>query len=164
MNIAAFDIIGIVVLLIAGIRCTFRGFVAEFLSALAILTGLITALIFTGALAPVLAPYLGETFWTAIVAFLLLFLAGYVLIKIVESTLHRMIEKIELEKLDQALGFFLGVVEGFIFLALLVFILEVQTVIELDGFLEESFLAGILQSIIPVGAHFIQERLQAYSV
>ncbi len=164
MNLAVFDVIGILVLLAAGVRCAFKGFVAEFLSALAIITGLAAAVIFTATLSDVLSPYLGETLWTPIIAFLLIFLIGYVLIKIVESTLHRIIERVELEKLDQALGFFLGLIEGFLFLALLVFVLQLQTVIEIGPFLEESFLARILQQIIPVGAQFLEERLQSYSV
>ena len=86
------------------------------------------------------------------------------IIKIIESTLHRIIERVELEKLDQALGFFLGLIEGFLFLALLVFILQLQTVVEVGPFLEESFLAQVLQKIIPVGTQFLEERLQSYSV
>ncbi len=164
MNLAVFDIIGILILLAGGVRCAFRGFVAEFLSALAIITGLAAALIFTSALSPLLAPYLGETIWTPIVSFLLIFLLGYVLIKIIESTLYRIIERVQLEKLDQALGFFLGVVEGFLLLALLVFVLQLQSVVEIGPFLEESFLARFLQQIIPVGAQFLEERLQNYSV
>lgn len=164
MNLAVFDVIGLLVLLAAGVRCAFRGFVAEFLSALALITGLAAAVIFTAALSPVLVPYLGETMWTPIVAFLIIFLIAYVLIKILESTLHRVIERVELEKLDQALGFFLGLIEGFLFLAILVFVLQLQTVVDVKPFLEESFLAGILQKIIPVGARFLEERLQSYRV
>jgi membrane protein required for colicin V production len=164
MNLAVFDVIGIVILLAAGIRCAFRGFVAEFLSALAVIVGLASAVLFTSALAPVLAPYLGEHIWTPVAAFLLIFLLGYVVVKIVESSLHRLIDRIELEKLDQTLGFILGVVEGIIFLALLVFILQLQSVVEVDAFLENSFLSRVLQKIIPVGARFIEERLQNYSV
>lgn len=164
MNLAVFDVIGILILLAAGVRCAFRGFVAEFLSALALITGLAAAVIFTATLSPLLVPFLGETMWTPIVAFLLIFLVGYALIKILESTLHRVIERVELEKLDQALGFFLGLVEGFLFLAILVFVLQLQTVVDVRAFLEESFLARILQQIIPVGARFFEERLQSYSV
>jgi len=164
MNFAVFDVIGIVVLLAAGFRCAFRGFVAEFLSVLAVLTGLTLSILFTSSLTPVLAPYLGETFWTPIVAFLLIFLIGYVIIKIIESTLHRLIEKIQLEKLDQALGFFLGLVEGIIILAVLVFILQLQNVIDVKDLLADSFIARVLQKIIPVGTQFIETRLHEQSV
>lgn len=161
---AVFDVIGIVVLLAAGFRCAFRGFVTEFLSVLAVLTGLTLAVLFTSALTPVLAPYLGESFWTPIVAFLIIFLVGYLIIKIIESTLHRIIEKIQLEKLDQALGFFLGLVEGLLVLAILVFVLQLQNVIEVKALLEESYIARVLQRIIPVGAQFLEQRLQEQSV
>ncbi len=161
---AVFDVIGIVVLLAAGFRCAFRGFVTEFLSVLAVLVALTLSVLFTASLTPLFAPYLGESFWTPIVAFLILFLVGYLIIKIIESTLHRIIEKIQLEKLDQALGFFLGLIEGLLVLAILVFILQLQSVIEVKALLEESFIAGILQRIIPVGAQFLEQRLQEQSV
>jgi membrane protein required for colicin V production len=162
--VAVFDVIGIVVLLAAGFRCAFRGFVTEFLSVLAVLTGLTLSVLFTSALTPVLAPYLGESFWTPIVAFLIIFLVGYLIIKVIESTLHRIIEKIQLEKLDQALGFFLGLVEGLLVLAILVFVLQLQNVIEVKALLEESYIARVLQRIIPVGAQFLEQRLQEQSV
>lgn len=161
---AVFDVIGIVVLLAAGFRCAFRGFVTEFLSVLAVLTGLALSVLFTSVFTPVLVPFLGESFWTPIVAFLIIFLVGYLVIKIIESTLHRIIEKIQLEKLDQALGFFLGLVEGLLVLAILVFILQLQNVIEVKALLDESFIAGILWKIIPVGAQFLEQRLQEQSV
>lgn len=164
MNVAVFDVIGIIVLIAAGFRCAFRGFVAEFLSVLAILAGLILAVLFTSTLTPVFSPYLGESFWTPIVAFLLLFLLGYIIIKIIESSLHRMIDKVQLEKLDQALGFFLGLVEGFLLLAVLVFILQLQNIVDVHAFLEESFIARVIQRIIPVGAQFLEQRLQQQSV
>jgi len=164
MSLAVFDVIGILILLAAGIRCTFRGFVAEFLSALALITGVAAAVVFTATLSPVLAPYIGNNLWTPIISFLLIFLVGYAFIKIIESTFHRVIERVELEKLDQALGFFLGLIEGFLVLALLVFVLQLQTVVEVRPFLEESFLARFLQQIIPVGARFLEERLQNYNV
>jgi len=164
MNLAVFDVIGIVVLLAAGFRCAFRGFVAEFLSVLAFMTGLVLSVLGTSALTPVLAPYLGETFWTPIAAFLILFLTGYIIVKIVESTLHRLIERIQLEKLDQALGFFLGLIEGLLILAVLVFILQLQNAVDVRSFLDDSFLAGVLRKIIPVGARFLEQRLQEQSV
>jgi membrane protein required for colicin V production len=164
MNLAVFDVIGIIILLAAGVRCAFRGFVAELLSALAVIGGLVGAVLFTSALSPVLAPYIGENIWTPVVAFLLLFLVGYIVVKIVESSLHRLIDRIELEKLDQTLGFVFGLLEGFLFLALLVFILQLQSVVNVDAFFQDSILASFLQKVIPVGARFIEERLQDYSV
>jgi membrane protein required for colicin V production len=98
------------------------------------------------------------------VAFLVLFVLTYLLVKLLESLLHGLVERIQIEKLDQALGFFLGLVEGFLLLAVLVFVLRVQPLFEVDQLFAGSFLADLMQRLIPVGAQFIEEKLQEYRV
>jgi membrane protein required for colicin V production len=98
------------------------------------------------------------------VAFLLLFVITYLLVKLLESLLHGLVERIQLEKLDQALGFFLGLVEGFLLLAVLVFLLRIQPLLDVENLFAGSFLADLMQRIIPVGAQFIEEKLQDYRV
>ena len=160
MELAAFDVIAIVVLIVMGVRTAFRGFVAEFMTALAFIVGIGAAVLLTSSITVVLVPYLGDTFWTPVVAFLSIFLIVYLLLKIIEVTLHRIIDRIQLEKLDQALGFFLGMVEGFLLLAVIVFVLQVQTFLDVEGLFRESIVAGFIREIIPVGARYIEERLR----
>jgi membrane protein required for colicin V production len=164
MEFAVFDAIGIIILIVAAIRGAFRGFVTELMSTLSILAGVLVAIIFTAPTAPLLVPYIGNTFWTPIVAFLLLFVVTYLLVKLLEALLHGLVERIEIEKLDQALGFFLGIVEGLLLLAVLVFLLRIQPFLEIRGLFEGSFLADLMQRVIPIGAQFIEERLQNYRV
>ncbi len=160
MEFAAFDVVSIVVIITMGVRTAFKGFVAEFMSVLALLIGIAAALLLASSVSILLVPYIGETFWTPIAAFLLVFLIVYLLLKLIEATLHRIIERIQLEKLDQSLGFFLGMLEGFLILAVIVFLLQLQSFMEVEGLFEESFIAGFIREIIPVGARFIEERLK----
>ncbi len=157
---AAFDVIAIVVLIVMGVRTALKGFVAEFMTALALIVGISGAVLLTSTVSALLAPYIGETFWTPVAAFLLVFLLLYLLLKLIEATLHRIIARIQLEKLDQSLGFFLGLVEGFLLLAVLVFILQLQNFVSVRGLFEESIAAAFIREIIPVGAQFIEERLK----
>lgn len=164
MNLAVFDVIAVVVILVLGVRTAFKGFVSEFMTTLALLVGVGTALIFTSRVATLLTPHIGDTFWTPVVAFLIIFLVAYIVLKIIEATLHRIIDKIQLEKLDQSLGFVLGVLEALLLLAVVVFLLQLQTLISVETLFEESYVAKFLQKIIPIGAEYIEEQLQNTNV
>lgn len=160
MNIVAFDIVSLIILLILAIRVTFRGFVAEIMSMASVLVGIIIAVIFTHPVSLLLQGYIGESFWNTVIAFLGLFLISYLIIKLFESSLNSLIEKVQLEKLDQSLGFFLGLIEGFLFVVILVFILRVQPFFEIDKFLENSFSASIADKIIPIGTKIIEGKIR----
>ena len=160
MNIAAFDIVSLIILLILAIRVTFRGFVAEIMSMASVLVGIIIAVIFTHPISILLQDYIGESFWNTVIAFLGLFLISYLIIKIFENSMNSLIEKVQLEKLDQSLGFFLGLVEGFLFVVILVFILRAQPLFEVDKLLENSFSASIADKIIPIGTKIIEGKIR----
>ncbi|MFO7849625.1 MAG: CvpA family protein [Spirochaetia bacterium] len=156
---AAFDVIAIVVIIAMGVRTAFKGFVAEFMTALSLIVGIGGAVLLTSKVSELLVPYIGATFWTPVAAFLLIFIIVYLLFKLLETSLHRIIDRIKLEKLDQSLGFFLGMVEGFIMLAVLLFLLELQSTVEVEGLFENSIAAEVIRDIIPIGAAYIEDRL-----
>lgn len=160
MNVAAFDIVSLIILLILAIRVTFRGFIAEIMSMASVLVGIIIAVIFTHPISILLQDYIGESFWNTVIAFLGLFLISYLIIKIFENSLNSLIEKVQLEKLDQSLGFFLGLLEGFLFVVILVFILRAQPLFEVDKLLENSFSASIADKIIPIGTKIIEGKIR----
>lgn len=161
---AAFDVVAIVILIVMGVRTAFKGFVAEFLTALALAGGIGAAVLLTSDVSELLVPHIGETFWTPVAAFLLIFLVVYILLKIIEATLHRIIDRIQLEKLDQSLGFFLGLVEGFLLLSVAVFLLQLQTFVEVEALFEKSVAADFIRKVIPIGARYIEEQLKGSNV
>ncbi|MCK5199089.1 MAG: CvpA family protein [Spirochaetales bacterium] len=160
MNIVAFDIVSIIILLILAVRGTFRGFIAEIMSMASVLVGIIIAVIFTHPVSILLQEYIGESFWNTVIAFLGLFLISYLIIKIFESSLNSLIEKVQLEKLDQSLGFFLGLIEGFLFIVILVFVLRAQPLFEIEKLFENSFSASIADKIIPIGTKIIEGKIR----
>jgi len=159
MNIAAFDIVSLIILFILAIRATFRGFLTEIMSMASIIVGIIIAVVFTRPVSLLLQDYIGNSFWNMIIAFLGLFLISYLIIKIFESSLNTLIEKIQLEKLDQSLGFFLGLVEGFLLIVILVFLMQAQQFISVSHLLENSYALSIAEKIIPIGTKFIEEGM-----
>jgi len=159
MNIAAFDIISLVIIFILAIRATFRGFLTEIMSMASLIVGITIAVIFTRPVSILLQDYIGDSFWNMIIAFLGLFLVSYLIVKIFENSLNTLIEKVQLEKLDQSLGFFLGLIEGFLLIVILVFALKTQQIFNIDNLFENSYALSIAEKIIPLGTKLIEEGM-----
>jgi membrane protein required for colicin V production len=159
MDIAAFDIVSIIIILILSVRATFRGFIVEIMSMASIIVGISIAVIFTRPVSVLLQNYIGNSFWNVIIAFLGLFLISYLIIKVFENSLNALIEKVQLEKLDQSLGFFLGLIEGFLLLVIIVFALKAQTLFDVTALFDNSISSLIADKIIPIGTKLIEEGI-----
>lgn len=144
------DIVLIVIIAAAAIRCAFKGFIAEFMSFAAIILGVVAAVFFSKAGAILIDTYVGFSNWNQIVAFLVIFILVYLLMKLLEGILYRILDKIHLERLDRVLGLFLGLVEGGLAVMLVVYIMRVQPIFDLQPLLDGSVLARFILEIIPV--------------
>ena len=161
MNIAAFDIVSLVILLILAVRATFRGFLTEIMAMASVIVGITIAVIFTHPVSVILQKYIGDSFWNTIISFLALFLVTYLVIKIFENSLNTLIEKVQLEKLDQSLGFFLGLMEGFLLVVIIVFVMNAQQFFDIRNLLDNSVAASIAEKIIPIGKKIIENGMQS---
>ena len=143
------DIVFLIIIVIAAIRAGFRGFVKELLSTAALFGGIAVAVLFSGLAAVYIQPYVGAGPWAQVVAFLGLFLLVYVVLKVFESALNRLIERIHLENLDRALGFFLGLAEGLFLVFVLILVLQLQPLFDMERSISESVVARLLQPLLP---------------
>lgn len=146
----ALDIFCFAVLVVAAIRCAFRGLIKEIMSMAAIIMGILAAVFFSKAGAVLIDNYIGYSNWNQIVAFLAIFVIAYLIVKLLEGLLHRIFERIHLEKLDRTLGFFLGIIEGGIVVVLVIYLLRVQPLLDLTQLLEDSFVADLVLDIVPI--------------
>lgn len=152
MKINPLDIVFIVLIAAGAIRCAFKGFISEIMSFAALILGIVAAVFFSKAGAGLIDTYIGFSNWNQIIAFLVIFLIVYLVVKLIEGILHRLFDRINLERLDRVLGFFLGLVEGGIAVVLLVYIMRVQPIFDLEQVLDNSFIARFVLDIIPVAA------------
>lgn len=150
MPLAPLDIIFVVIVGISSIRTALRGFVAEVMSFAAVVGGIAAAVLFSGRLAAYIGAHYGVSVWNTVIAFLAIFIACYLLIKIFERGIYRIVDSIHLERLDRALGFFLGIAEGILVVVVIVLILEIQPFINLDATLHSSWAAGIVMKLFPL--------------
>ena len=146
------DIICILLLLVFIVRGLIRGFVTEFSAIAAILAGVLIASFFSGIAATVLNQYLEPSFWNQVIAFLSLFIVTYLIVKLFEAGLKSLIEKANLTNLNKALGVFLGLLEGFALIFIVIFILQLQPFIQTDTLIAESLFAKMLSAALSLCA------------
>jgi len=159
MTFEVLDIIALVILLVAGLRAMFKGFVKEFMSKAGILIGFLIALMFSSSLAPYIDTQFGFGTWSNIAAFAALFLAGFLVTKLVANTLRSVIEGLHLAFLDNILGFVFGLFEGAIIISFMVFLLRLQSVIDIESFLSQSWVVELLEPIAPYSVKLFEETL-----
>jgi membrane protein required for colicin V production len=150
VSFSALDIVCIILVVFFAIRGAYRGLICEVMSFAALAVGLGGAILLTAQAVLHLEQYVGESMWNKVIAFLGIFLAGYLLVKIVEHMLVTIIERVALERFDQALGFFLGIIEGAALYAGFIVLLLLQPFVDSTGWLAESITAGIVIAVLPI--------------
>jgi membrane protein required for colicin V production len=151
----ALDWVFIIVLVLLGVRCMVRGFIAEVLSVAAVLAGLLAGLfLYKGA---------GQLFVTwglkatpallpAILGFAAVFLLAFLVVKIIERLLKQGIEAAELGGVDRAAGLVLGLAEGLLVIAIVLVAMSLlEPGLKLAGFtklLKGSFFARLILPIL----------------
>ncbi len=141
---------GLIALL--AVRCFVRGFVAEVLSVAAYAVGLIAALLFYNTAARYLQalPWLSTASQPVrwVVAFVLCFLAGFLIMKLVERLIRGGLEAANLEMLDRLLGLGLGVAEGLAVVSLVLVIIDIQTFFDAGELLSQSRYAATILPLV----------------
>lgn len=155
MMFTGLDIVFAIMVVILAFRAAIRGFVKELLGTAALFLGIILAVLFSGLAAQWIEQYMGETIWSQVIAFLGIFLVVYLVVKIFESALNRLIEKIHLDQLDHALGFFLGIVEGLVVVFILLLLVQIQPFFDPEPLIAGSFFARIMLPFLPFAAEFL---------
>ncbi|PKL03062.1 MAG: colicin V production protein [Spirochaetae bacterium HGW-Spirochaetae-9] len=135
-----------------------RGFAMEFSSRAGFLVGFVVALVF----ARLGASLVSDTFdlpilWSTLIAFIVFFIIGYVLMMMVGSLLDRTLDAMGLDWLDRLLGMVLGVVEVVVVVAFIVYLLELQNVVNLDAYLDPSVITSrFIRPLTPKGLELVK--------
>ncbi len=148
MTIYPFDIVLLVLIAFMAVRVTIAGFISEFFSKAAVIVGIIAAILLYRKLAEALRPYTGEQTFTGVAAFLLVFLAVYVLFKVIQQIVGSAFEGESLSNLDRALGFFLGIAEGLLLVMGILVILRLQPWFDAGPLLNRSVFARLFDPIL----------------
>ena len=150
MGFTVIDIVFLIIIAIFALRCALRGIVGELMSIAALVLGILAAIFFFRKTAEIIrGKFIPDVkALPEIVAFIAVFISVFAVIKILETILKDIIEKIQLGGVDRFLGFFLGIAEGLIIVCLLLFLIIVQPFVEPALILKGSFLADLLMPFI----------------
>jgi membrane protein required for colicin V production len=158
VDVTALDVVFIGIVIFTTIRAGIRGFVRELLSMAAVFLGVGAAVLFSGVTSGYIDEYFGASVWSQVTAFLALFILVYIVVKIFEAALNALIEKINLDNLDHALGFILGVVEGLVVVFICLLVIQIQPFVPPRQLIGESVFARTLLPLLPFAAEFIHAR------
>ncbi len=155
MSFAFIDILFVIIIVFCVIRCVINGFVKEFFSKVALIAGAFVGLMFYGVVTPMFPTTLPD-FAINIAAFLLIFIAVYIIIRIIEHVVGLAFRGEIMAGLDRALGLFLGIFEGLLISGLILLVLLSQTFINVEGLLDNSLFYDILTPVLLYSTQLVQ--------
>ncbi|MDC7228396.1 MAG: CvpA family protein [Spirochaetales bacterium] len=158
-TIIPIDIFFTAIILFMTIKAIIRGFVTEVMSIAAIGLGIILGVLFSALLGDFISSKFGESNWNQVIAFLIIFLVSYIVIKIFENGLNALVDKIHLDRLDRSLGLFFGILEGIVLVMIIVFVIEVQPLINTDKVESESWYIQMIHRFVPDGETVLDEAI-----
>lgn len=148
MNVSLLDILFAAIVVFFLVHGVIRGFISEILSKASVILGIAAAVFFSGPLFSLLSPHLGESIWVQILSFVLLFGVVFLLIRVLEGLMQKGMERLNLQRWDRLLGFFVGALEGFLMVAVILFLLQVQPFFDLESLLSRSLFARFILPLL----------------
>lgn len=161
MSFAVIDIVFLVVVLVMAIKGAVNGFIVEVFGKAAFLIGLLVGVLFYNDLAVVLGQWISVVVFAQIISFLLLFIITFLIIKVIQHLLGRLFKGDILGSLNHALGFFLGLAEGVLIVAVVLLVLHIQPWIQVDSLLEGSFIDALFASPLNQSVEFVNREVMS---
>lgn len=159
MTFTIIDAFFTLIIFCLAIMATLKGFVDELFGKLAFVLGLVVAVFFYSKLYPYIQEWISVVFFAQAIAFILLFIATFLLVKIIQHFIGSFFNNEIMGGLNKALGFILGAVEGLLIVAVILIILTSQPWFDTSSLLKDSFFANLLSGIIVQPVNFVNERI-----
>lgn len=159
MMISLVDIIFILIILYFAISSAQNGLIKEVFGKLAVIFGVLAGVYFCGILTPYLARIVNFPVLDTILAFMLIFTAVFLFIKIVQIILSGLFKCEVLKSLDKALGFFLGVIEGTLIVSAVLILIVAQPWFNSSKLIENCAVWKFLEPILSPSVAFVSSKL-----
>ena len=145
-------IIFLIVMISAVVNCI-RGFVAEFSHIGGLIAGFFTGIMFTSTLSVKLnevAQYKLPMWVSSLVAFVILVLIGYLIIRLLGNAVETIVDSFHLGAINNILGFFWGLFSSIFFLSVLMYVLTLQSVFDFSNIFSSSiFITRVIEPLLP---------------
>ena len=148
------DIIFIAIILVFAIVSAIKGFINAIFNKLCWILGLIAAFLFYNMLSVPMMDFVKNQIASDILSFLVIFIAVFLFIKIIQTILSKVFDGEIMKGLDRSLGFFFGLVEGIVIVYVFIFLALKQPWFPKPEFLTSSIFVKMFEHIInyvPVG-------------
>ena len=156
MTFTLLDTIFIAIILLLAIHGFISGFIKEFFSKVAVVGGVLSAIIFYNQLTPYLIEYIKNEFVTKILAFLLIFIFAYLIVRFIQLFLGKLFSGEILKGLDRSLGFFFGAVEGLLVVCVILILFYAQPWFNIDSVFEGSVFHSSLYDFLAEPVDVVQ--------
>lgn len=120
------DLLFTLVVILFALAGAVRGLIREVFGKLAVVLAVLVAISFFGVLAVQLSAVIPNPIGASVVAFLLLFVVTFIVVKVVQLLLGAVFRGEILGSLNRTLGFFFGALEGLVLVALILLVGTVQ--------------------------------------
>lgn len=143
--ITALDYVIFILFVVGGIWGAIKGFLDEVATKFGYVLGFLLALMFTHSVCYFFREKAGFPAWfAAFIAYFVIFVVGYLAMKGIGAMISNIMDTANLSVVDNILGFFLGLVEAFLIMALFEYILGFQNLFNLKHIFEESLFSSKL--------------------
>ena len=142
------DIIFLAIILVFAIVSAIKGFINAIFNKLCWILGLVGAFLFYNLLSRPMKDFVKNQIAADILSFLVIFIAVFLLIKIVQTILSKIFDGEIMKGLDRSLGFFFGFVEGLVVVYAFIFLVLKQPWFPKPQFLTDSFFVRIFDHVI----------------
>ncbi|MBQ0002488.1 MAG: CvpA family protein [Treponema sp.] len=151
------DIVFCVIILILCIRASIKGLIDEFFGLGTFIFGAYLAYRFMHLLKPYLAACMNDTI-AAILSFILIFVAIFLIIKIIQLALKSIFSGSILKSLDHGLGFFFGAAEGIFLVVLIIIGMKMfNNYFDTTAIRESSVLCRFLSSLVNSAGNILEK-------
>jgi membrane protein required for colicin V production len=146
MAMTLFDIACVILILLVAIRASLRGLVEEVAGTASVVFGLLLAALFFDEGAAFIRQHdiVTMKIIPEVIAFAAIFIIVFVAIKLAESILKDIIQRISLSAIDHFLGFFFGIAEALAVIIIIITIINIQPLFDKNIVLDGSFFARLL--------------------
>lgn len=148
MKFEFIDLIFSTVILLFAVLGLINGFVKELFSKIAIILSVFCAVTFSSRLSYVFASLIENRTVDWILAFLVIFIATFLVVKIIQTLMERISTFSILNSLDKTLGFAFGFLQGLFIIAVFLILAFAQPWFDFEPVGEKSFYYNLLKNMI----------------
>jgi len=148
MSFTTIDVVFGIIIFICAIVALVKGFVDEIFGKAAWVAGIICSLIFFRDVSVYYSSKIQSAILCNILGFVTVFVIVFLIIKLAGLLVGKLFELSILKSLDKSLGFLFGLLEGFTAVFFIIFLMNLQTVVDIGGLFQNSFFFMIYSELI----------------